>query len=111
MVARARALFDYKTQPVKTIRERLKDDVQLPAYALMHGHAALAAYVSLDDERVAAVASADDEAALKVAADAQGRRLTRAFGAMRGGAPLPAHGVESVCRWCEMSGVCRQAFV
>ena len=105
------ALIDYKTQSAKVIRDRLKDDVQLPAYALMHGHAAQAGYVSLDDETVATVASGDAEGALTAAAEAQGRRLGQAFGAMRGGAPLPAHGVESVCRWCEMSGLCRKAFV
>ena len=105
------ALFDYKTQSAKVIRDRLKDDVQLPAYALMHGHAAQAAYVALDDESVATVASGDAEGALAAAAAAQGRRLGQAFGAMRDGAPLPAHGVDGVCRWCEMSGLCRKAFV
>nr|MBP8215446.1 PD-(D/E)XK nuclease family protein [Propionivibrio sp.] len=105
------ALFDYKTQAAKVIRDRLKDDVQLPAYALMHGHAAQAAYVALDDERVATVASGDAEGELAAAAEAQGRRLRQAFGAMRDGAPLSAHGVDSVCRWCEMSGLCRKSFV
>lgn len=105
------ALIDYKTQAGKTIRDRLKDDVQLPAYALMHGDAAHAAYLALDDEAVAAVASADDTAALQAAAEAQGARLQAAFAAMRAGAPLAAHGVESVCQWCEMSGLCRKSFV
>jgi ATP-dependent helicase/nuclease subunit B len=105
------ALIDYKTQSAKLIRDRLKDDVQLPAYALMHGHAAQAGYVSLDDETVVAVASGNAEGELTAAAEAQGRRLGHAFGAMRDGAPLPAHGVDSACRWCEISGMCRKAFV
>lgn len=105
------ALCDYKTQTAKVIRDRLKDDVQLPAYALMHGAAAQAAYVALDDERVVAVTAGDEEGALMKAAEAQGRRLQTAFGALNAGAKLPAHGVDSVCQWCEMSGLCRKAYV
>ena len=93
------------------IRERLKDDVQLPAYALLHGDAVQAAYVALDDERIAAVATGEGEGALLAAAEAQGHRLRSAFAAMRAGARLPAHGVDSVCQWCEMSGLCRRDFV
>lgn len=105
------ALLDYKTQTAKAIRERLGEDVQLPTYALMHGDAAEAAYVALDDEDVVAVASGSPDAALMEAARAQGRRLVAAFEAMQAGASLPAHGAESVCRYCEMDGVCRIAFV
>ena len=104
------ALYDYKTQSAKAVRERLADDVQLPAYALMHGNAVQAAYVALDDEEVNAVVSADDAAALREAAARQGERLAAAFDAIHGGTPLPAHGVDSVCRWCEMRGLCRKDF-
>ena len=141
------ALLDYKTQSVKTIRDTLADDLQLPAYALLcggvaaaeaaevanaasaadpfppedlHGEAANsaqtqpgpvveAAYVALDDDAIAALAAADgDTDALQAAAQAHGERLVNAFAAMRAGAPLPAHGVETVCRWCEMAGLCRR---
>jgi ATP-dependent helicase/nuclease subunit B len=105
------ALYDYKTQAARVIKERLADDVQLPAYALMHGNAAQAAYVALDDDEVVAVATGENEGSLEEAAAAQGARLRAAFDAMHAGAPLPAHGVDSVCRWCEMRGLCRKAFV
>jgi len=104
------SLLDYKTQTAKAIKDRLKDDVQLPAYALLHGDASQAAYVALDDERVAAVNAGDEEGTLMLAAEAQGRRLRTAFTSMRAGAKLPAHGVDSVCQWCEMSGLCRRAY-
>jgi len=104
------ALYDYKTQSVKSIKDRLKDDVQLPAYALMHGDAAVAAYVALDDENIVAVASGDEENPLMLEAEAQGRRLSQAVSAMHAGAPLPAHGVDSVCQWCEMRGLCRKDY-
>jgi ATP-dependent helicase/nuclease subunit B len=108
--ADAAALYDYKTQPALVVRKRLADDVQLPAYALMHSNAAQAAYVVLDDETVATVTAAGEGAALNEAAARQGERLVALFDAMRAGAPLPAHGADSVCRWCEMSGLCRKEF-
>ena len=104
------SLLDYKTQTAKAIRDRLNDDVQLPAYALLHGDAVQAAYVALDDERIVAVAAGDEDHPLMVEAEAQGQRLSSAFSAMRVGARLPAHGAESVCRWCEMSGLCRRDY-
>ncbi len=109
--ANGASLLDYKTQTGKAIGDRLRDDVQLPAYALVHGDASQAAYVALDDERIAAVSAGDGAGELMAAAAAQGERLQSAFRAMRGGAKLPAHGVESVCRWCEMSGLCRTEYV
>ena len=105
------ALYDYKTQSAKAIRDRLKDDVQLPAYALMHGNATKAAYVALDDENVAAMTCGSEDHPLMGEAEAQGRRLSRSFSAVHAGAPLPAHGVDSVCQWCEASGLCRKGYV
>jgi ATP-dependent helicase/nuclease subunit B len=102
------ALYDYKTQKADAVRKRLADDVQLSAYALMHGAAVRAAYVVLDDDAVADVASADDERALNEAAVRQGERLTALFDALYAGVPLPAHGIDSICRWCEMRGLCRK---
>ena len=105
------SLLDYKTQTAKAIKDRLKDDVQLPAYALLHGDAAQAAYVALDDEQIVAVTAGDEEGELMAAAEAQGQRLQMAFNTLRAGAKLPAHGVDSVCQWCEMRGLCRRDYV
>ena len=105
------SLLDYKTQTAKVIKDRLKDDVQLPAYALLHGSAAQAAYVALDDEKIVVVTAGDEEGVLMAAAEAQGQRLQAVFVSMRAGVKLPAHGVDSVCQWCEMSGLCRREYV
>ena len=110
------ALYDYKTQRAAAIVARLPDDVQLPVYALLHGDAERAAYVALDDERIVAVAAAgadeDDNApSLGAAAEAQGARLAHAYADLRAGAPLPAHGAERVCAFCEMRGLCRRDYV
>jgi ATP-dependent helicase/nuclease subunit B len=103
-----RSLIDYKTKTLERLKKGVTEDVQLPAYALLAGGAAEAAYVALDDERVDVVRCAED---LEAAATAQGDRLVAAFAAMRAGAPLPAHGSDSVCQWCEVRGLCRRDHV
>ena len=105
------ALLDYKTQKAKPIRDRLDDDLQLPAYVLMHGHAVQAAYVALDDERVVAVACANEGASLEQDAANQGRRLVDIYAALRSGMALPAHGTDRVCLHCAMRGLCRRDHV
>lgn len=106
--AAGRSLIDYKTKTLDRLKKGMTEDVQLPAYALLAGGAAEAAYVALDDERVDVVRCAED---LEAAATAQGERLVAAFAAMRAGAPLPAHGSDSVCQWCELRGLCRRDHV
>lgn len=101
-------LLDYKAKKLVDLRKGLADDLQLPAYALLHDGAAEAAYVALDDERIDVVRCAGDLAA---AAAAQGARLVAAIGSMRAGATLPAHGVDRVCAWCEARGLCRRDHV
>ncbi|MBI2306555.1 MAG: PD-(D/E)XK nuclease family protein [Rhodocyclales bacterium] len=102
------SLLDYKTKKLGELKKLLADDIQLPAYALLHDGAAEAAYVALDDERLDLVRCAGD---LAQAAAAQGRRLVAAVGAMRAGTPLPAHGSERACAWCEARGLCRRDHV
>ncbi|MDX9706898.1 MAG: PD-(D/E)XK nuclease family protein, partial [Azospira sp.] len=102
------ALLDYKTKRAADLRKAMADDLQLPAYALLREGAVEAAYVALDDERIETVRCADDLAA---AAAAQGARFVAAMAALRAGAPLPAHGVDRVCTWCEVRGLCRRDHV
>ncbi|MES2771949.1 MAG: PD-(D/E)XK nuclease family protein [Pseudomonadota bacterium] len=103
------ALLDYKTQQASKIRQGLARDVQLPLYALLHDDVAEAAYVALDDERVRAVAVGDAAGSLLFDAAAEGERVQQIFAQMYAGAALPAHGLERVCRYCEMRGLCRRA--
>jgi len=105
------SLLDYKTKKRSELKKLLAEDLQLPAYALLYeasGDVAEAAYVALDDDVVEAVVATGD---LGQAAADQAGRLTAAMTAMRAGTPLPAHGTEQVCRWCEMSGLCRKEHV
>ena len=102
-----RAVLDYKTQAVSTLRNKLKapgEDVQLACYAQAAG-AAEAAFVSLEDDKVVAVAPPGDIAEL---ARLNTERLATVFGQLRSGTPMPAHGAETVCGYCEMKGLCRR---
>jgi ATP-dependent helicase/nuclease subunit B len=105
----AQAVLDYKAQRKKKLSDRVgdADDVQLAVYALLQGEAVTdAAYVALDEEKVAAVALSDPQRAAR----AQQERLVRTFSALRAGAAMPAHGIDSVCAWCEMRGLCRKDY-
>lgn len=101
------AVLDYKTQSVTALKSRLKapgEDVQLACYAGAVG-AVKSAFVSLDGDKVQTVEPEQDVSEL---ARLNAERLATVFGQMRGGAPLPAHGAEKVCGYCEMRGLCRR---
>jgi len=99
-------VLDYKTQTVKQLKDKLKvagEDVQLACYAHVQ-HSSAAAFISLDKEKVTTIApphNVGELATLNIA------RLNTVFLQLQNGASLPAHGVESACRYCEMNGLCR----
>lgn len=100
-------VLDYKTASVTGLRNRLKEageDVQLACYALAE-EASEAAFISIDNEKVAAVAPSDDVVWL---AKVNAERLLSLFAQMRGGAAMPAHGTDDACEHCEMRGLCRK---
>ena len=109
-------VIDYKARPADALRRKLQEpgeDVQLPFYGLLLARAAQsAAYVSFDRARAG-------EAGVTVIAppqpfgelvDAVGARLQGDLRRIADGAPLPAIGVESVCRHCEARGLCRRDY-
>jgi len=104
------AVLDYKMQRRETLRERLKEpgeDVQLPCYLLLLDRAgAEASYVGFDRHGIRELAVEDPDAL----AAAMMTRLCDIFSAMNECAPLPAHGADRICDWCEMSGLCRKQF-
>ncbi|MFZ5502096.1 MAG: PD-(D/E)XK nuclease family protein [Pseudomonadota bacterium] len=100
-------VLDYKTQGDQLLRNKLKDpgeDVQLACYALAH-QAGEAAFVSIDNGKVKTVGLKDDVAKL---AQLNVERLEQMFLQMRNGAGLPANGIDQVCGYCEMRGLCRK---
>ena len=105
------ALYDYKAQSSAQITKNLKDDIQLPVYTLFEKDAVEAGYVALDSTNVEMKSSGGDEADLLAQAAAQEARLRTCFSALRQGAPLPAQGIDAVCGYCTMSGLCRRDHV
>ena len=101
-------VLDYKTQAIAKLKDKLKDageDVQLACYAYARA-ASDAAFVGLEGDRVIAVAPPNDVgelARLNIA------RLGKVFEQMRAGTTLPANGIDTVCAYCEMQGLCRKA--
>jgi ATP-dependent helicase/nuclease subunit B len=105
------AVLDYKTRPATALRAQLKsagEDVQLPVYALLaQDTVSEACYVSLDQKEIRSVPLQEDLAQLS---HQVAERLTAIFTALHQGAPLPAHGAEEACAWCEMRGLCRRDY-
>lgn len=104
------ALVDYKTQRRDVLQAKAQpdgEDVQLPFYALLWGEPAAAAlFVGLERDGVKPVPLAEDVNRL---AGAVRERLGVLFDHLYDAAPLPAHGVERVCTYCEAAGLCRRS--
>jgi len=101
-------VLDYKTQDAAMLRGKLKqagEDVQLPFYAHVF-EATEAAFISIEKDKVLVVEPPQDVAQLSAA---NMERLTTVFAQMRDGVALPANGIDTVCTFCEMRGLCRKA--
>ena len=103
------AVLDYKTSASKDLNEKVKqadEDVQLAAYALlMQAEVVQTAFVSLDSDNISAIELAAD---VGEAAASCGERLVTLFRQLHQQAPLPANGIEPVCRHCDVRGLCRR---
>ncbi|WP_035383682.1 PD-(D/E)XK nuclease family protein [Ferriphaselus sp. R-1] len=106
----ARRVLDYKTKDKASLNGLLKhpgEDVQLASYAAL-SLATAAAFVSLDDSK--AVVGVQPEQDLPDLAGQNLARLKEIFGQLRVGQPLPANGVDKVCEYCAMKGLCRKGW-
>ncbi|WMW82114.1 PD-(D/E)XK nuclease family protein [Undibacterium cyanobacteriorum] len=117
-----RVVLDYKTKKKGALSSRLKthEDHQLAFYGLLRPVAEVddagnkqyidavdgAAYVALELERNK---TGDCEAQEygKWKHDLE-ELIVDSMQAIQQGSPLPAHGVESVCQFCDMRGLCRK---
>ena len=106
----ATALIDYKTQRRGRLRARAEpdgEDVQLPFYALLWGEPVdVALFLGMERDGIVPHTIAADVNRL---ADEVRARLAVLHDAMHAGAPLPAHGVDAVCQYCEVAGLCRRS--
>ena len=104
------ALIDYKTQRIDALKQRLRhggEDAQLAGYAMFEtargNTVAEAGLASLDGDTV-------DLALTRIDAAAEHERAVTLLRAVEGGAPLPANGIESACRHCQVRGLCRKDY-
>jgi ATP-dependent helicase/nuclease subunit B len=104
-----RAVLDYKTRNAAALREKLKEgeDRQLAFYGVLSDLPfERAYYVGLEavKGKIGDVeASGYEEAKQKLAA-----QLTANLSALAHGAQLPATGIEAVCAYCAVRGLCRK---
>lgn len=103
------ALFDYKAKRLPALRARLKEaeDHQLAFYGLLFDRpVAKAAYVSLEmDNGKTGAAAAPNYGEWRQALSAQ---VVNNLRAISEGAPLQANGVNAVCEYCDVRGLCRK---
>ena len=100
-------VLDYKTQSEQVLRNKLREpgeDVQLACYAYAH-EAADAAFVSIENGKVKLIAPKQDVPQL---AQLNVERLEHVMANIHAGASLPANGIDAVCGYCEMRGLCRK---
>lgn len=105
----ARAVLDYKTKNAQALREKLKqgEDHQLAFYGLLSDTPVAAAhFVALEPMRD----KTGDAEAPRFAEWQQmlGRQIASGMQAIAQGAALPANGIESVCQFCDVRGLCRK---
>lgn len=107
-----RAVLDYKTKDQGALAKRLKEqeDHQLAFYGLLAqpqvAHVAHAHYVGLEaskDKIGHATAQRYDEWQTLLRA-----QIVSSMQAISNGAALNASGIERVCTWCEVRGLCRK---
>lgn len=105
----ARAILDYKARNMSSLRDRLKEgeDHQLAFYGLLSAAPVDSAhYVALEPDKnrtgdVRADRYAEWQQALR-------EQIASAMQAVSRGAPLPASGIEKVCGYCDVRGLCRK---
>ena len=104
-----RAVLDYKTKALQALRDRVKDteDHQLAFYGLLSDMPVAAAhYVALE---ITKDKTGDVEARnyteWQVLLETQ---IVSNIRAIADGASLPANGIEKICIYCEVRGLCRK---
>jgi ATP-dependent helicase/nuclease subunit B len=104
-----RAVLDYKTRSLQALRDKLREreDHQLAFYGMLSdtpvAHAHYVALEAMKDKTGDAAAPSYDE--WQRALQEQLVSTMRAIGL---GAALPAAGIEQVCQFCDVRGLCRK---
>ncbi len=104
------AIIDYKTGQTARLEDiKNGENVQLSSYALLNEQASEVSYLSVDssNQKVETKSSLSGED-LQTNLDENKNRLIQLFEQMNKGANLNAWGDDTVCRYCDFSGLCRK---
>lgn len=104
------AVLDYKTRDKGKLRELLKppmEEMPLLVYALLWGEPVSEAGFLCLNETTQFLPYCDD---LQANALHSKQLLSDLFAAIHSGATLPAQGIEAVCAYCKMEGLCRKGY-
>lgn len=107
-----RVVIDYKTQgksQLKNMISSYEEHAQLLSYlSLQTQYKTEAMYLSLDKNSVDIIDLGSDS--LTSSIDEHMSRLSSLFGKLESGEALPANGVPSICRYCDVRGSCRKDY-
>ncbi|MDF3036759.1 MAG: nuclease family protein, partial [Paucimonas sp.] len=105
------AVLDYKTKPLDSLKKRLKnlEDHQLAFYGLlMEQPVADACYVALEPKNGRIGHASADDQTYPQRTQALSERAVETLAALSSGAAMPANGVQTICAWCNVRGLCRK---
>jgi ATP-dependent helicase/nuclease subunit B len=100
----ARRVIDYKAKNPRTLKNQAAEpgeNIQLPFYAWLAQAEAAFLPIDTDQPELVALDPKADIGAISL-------RLPLLLEKIAKGAPLPAHGIDAVCRYCEARGLCRK---
>ena len=112
-------ILDYKARPAADLKKKLQpagEEIQLPIYGLLLRDRSVgpveAAYVAFDRGRLdyGGVQTVSPPQPFEELVDEVGARLARDLQRIADEAALPAIGVQAVCEYCEMRGLCRRDY-
>ena len=104
-------MLDYKTGNWATLRKKLSEgeDHQLAFYGLLSELPVDdAQYVTLEADKAGAVKPPRDVPDYATLQRTLQHQIKSQMKAVAHDAPLPANGVESVCQYCDVRGLCRK---
>lgn len=104
------AVLDYKTQDKAKLQKLLKppmEEMPLLVYALLWGEPVTEVGFVCVSENTQFLPYREN---LQENALRSKQLLSELFDAMHNGATLPAHGIDTVCDYCKMKGLCRKGY-
>ncbi len=107
----ALAVVDYKTSAAAGLSKLVDEpgeNVQLPVYVALAGELTREAFFLALNGKEARTIPLGGSVSGEIGKTID--RLADIFSRLRAGAPLRAQGIESECRRCEMSGLCRKSY-